>query len=426
MPVLERDALESSPLADLHAIASELAIDGYRRLRKPELIDALLERGATQEEQAPAETAEPEAPTTEEERPRRRGRRGGRGRGAAREEPAGTDQSAENGTAEEPEGAPADTAAPPAAPPPDAELEADGGIVEGIVELVAGGAGFLRVSPGEVSDGDVYISAAQVKRCELVNGDRVSGPRRAARRSERFASLIRIETINGAPATEVVEGARYEDLPAAFPSVRLPLSSDDPTVKAIDALLPIGRGSRVTITGATRAGKSRVLRALTDALADCGVESDAQVLVALAGVRPEEITEWRTAPIAPAAALSFAASPDAQDQAVELVIDQAKRIAARGGNAIVLIDTLDGLHPHTARKILAAARQIVDGGSLTLIATASKPLGGETTVVALDAAKASVAQPALDLAASGTLRVELLVGERGAATIARNRAKALK
>jgi transcription termination factor Rho len=92
----------------------------------------------------------------------------------------------------------------------------------------------------------------------------------------------------------------------------------------------------------------------------------------------------------------------------------------------VLIDGLDGMHPHAARKVLAAARNIVDGGSLTVIATASAPLGGETTVIALDAALSGAGRfPALDLAASGTIRADLLVGEAGAEAITRARAEAL-
>jgi transcription termination factor Rho len=299
--------------------------------------------------------------------------------------------------------------------------DADGELVEGAVELLANGSGFLRVAPPDPSEDDVYISAAQVKRCELVNGDRVAGPKRAPRRSERFASLIRIESINGRPASELAEGVRYDDLPAAFPTERFRLGSEDPTLKAIEWLTPFGRGSRVTITGGPWAGKSHALRALADTLAS----SDVSLFVALAGVRPEEISDWGSAAVAPAGAVSFVASTDAQDHVVELVVEQARRIAARGGNAVVLIDTLDGLHPPTARKVMAAARNIVDGGSLTVIATSSRPLGGETTVIALDPTLTSTGRfPALDLVASGTLRPELLVGDAGALAISEARAEA--
>jgi transcription termination factor Rho len=235
--------------------------------------------------------------------------------------------------------------------------------------------------------------------------------------------MVRIDTINGRPAEEVADSARFEDLPAAFPDERFRLGSEDPTVKAIEWLTPFGRGSRVTIVGATRSGKTEALRRLASALA---ATEGLQLSVALAGVRPEEISEWSRGPLEPAAAVSFAASADAQGQTVERVVDQARRFAARGADAVVLIDTLEGLHPHVARKVMASARKVADGGSLTLIATASAPVGGETTVIALDASLASTGRfPALDLVASGTIRPELLVGEAGAEAIARARAEAV-
>jgi transcription termination factor Rho len=145
-------------------------------------------------------------------------------------------------------------------------------------------------------------------------------------------------------------------------------------------------------------------------------------------VRPEEIPAWREGEpaAAPTAALDFAASPDHQGQTVEHVVETAKRVAARGGDVVVLIDCLDGVHPHVARRILASARNLVDGGSLTVIATASQAFGGESTVVALDVALTSTGrQPALDLVASGTVRPDLLVGEDEATAITKARAKAM-
>jgi transcription termination factor Rho len=246
---------------------------------------------------------------------------------------------------------------------------------------------------------------------------------RAPRRSERYPSLVRVDTINGRSADEVAEGTHFDDLPAAFPTQRLALGSEDATLKAIEWLTPIGRGSRVVIAGGARSGKTEALRRLADALAS---QEGLELTVVLAGVRPEELADWRAGATEPAAALTFGASHDAQSQAAERAVETAKRIAARGGDAVVLIDTLDGLHPHTARKVMAAARDIVDGGSLTVVATASEPVGGETTVVALDSAMTSTRRfPALDLVASGTLRPELLVGEAGADAIAQARKKAL-
>ena len=289
--------------------------------------------------------------------------------------------------------------------------------------MLGNGSAFLRIDPPEPSDGDVYISAAQVRRCELVSGDRVGGPARTPRRSERYPSLVRVDTINGNSADAVSAGTRYDDLPVDYPSERLALESKDPTLEAIEWLTPFGRGSRVTIVGAPRAGKTETLRGLHAALAG---REGLEVSLVLAGARPEEIAQWQQGSAAPVAALSFAASSDSQSQAVERAIDAAKRVAARGADAVVLIDGLDALSPHAARKALAAARNLREGGSLTVIATASQPLGGESTVIALDVALTSTGrQPILDLAASGTLKPELLVGDDGAKAITQARASAL-
>ncbi len=434
MSVLTRDTLEESSLADLHAIASELSIDGYRRLRKGELIETLLAH------QGVEDTSEPAVPDDEEDEGasasgrRRRGRRGGRGRSARGEDgdaaPAGEPESAtpssrsgrsRNGGRDR--GAREEGARDSGGREASREATEEQTIVEGVVELLANGSGFVRMTPPEPSDDDVYISAAQVKRCELVAGDRVSGPRRPPHRSERFPSLVRIDTVNGHPADELSDRGRFDDLPAVFPTDRFELGSEDPTLKAIELLTPFGRGSRVTITGGPWSGKSHLLAQLSSLLA---AEENVTVFVALAGVRPEELSEWNEGPVKPAAELTFSASSDAQDNAVELVVDQARRHAARGSDAIVLIDSLDGLHPLNARRAMAAARKLKAGGSLTVIATSSKTLGGETTVIALDAQLAMANRhPALALAVSGTLRPELLVGEAGAKSIAKERAKTL-
>src|SRR2546429_2958222 len=174
MAVLERSELEASPLADLHAIADQLGLDGFRRLRKAELIDAILSNGegapasvdrADEDKQAAADRGR-ERPG----RPRRRGGRSARSRRIADGEEDGEE--------------PGEAGIEPAAQ--EARERGRDAAVEGVVEVLPNGSGFLRVSPPEPSDDDVYISAAQVRRCELVSGDRVSGPVRTARRSERF------------------------------------------------------------------------------------------------------------------------------------------------------------------------------------------------------------------------------------------------
>ena len=445
MPVLSREALEGSPLADLHVLARELGIDGFRRLRKADLVEAVIER---QGGEAPADDAGAvaDAPVAEAEDAgdevdatavpadddeddsgrRRRGRRGGRRRRSA-------DEDRDDAVAE----APADDDAAEERPARRSRggrgrsRDDNGGgseraedtPVEGTVELLGNGSGFLRVSPPDPSDDDVYISAAQIRRCELVSGDRVAGPMRPPRRSERYPSLVRVDTINGRSADEVAEGTPFDDLPSTFPEERLGLGSDDATLKAIEWLTPIGRGSRAVIVGGPRAGKTEALRRLASVLSG---QDGLEISVVLAGVRPEEVGGWTQAGVEPASIMTFAASPDAQAQAIERAVDTAKRIAARGGDAVVFVDTLSYLDARSARRILAAARNIVDGGSLTIVATSDLPVGGETTVIALDAALTSTGRfPALDLVASGALRPELLVGEAGADAIAQARGAAL-
>ena len=460
MSVLSRSALEASPLADLHAIASELGLDGYRRLRKADLVDRIVahqggEDGGRDRGVVDEAAAEPEA------RPRRR--RGGRGRGRAadtEDEAAGRDRGrgcrrrrGGRGRAETssrskttrptaggggearpalPRGPRRSRARPQrprtgvtaatATTTRDREVET---AVEGVVELFANGSGFLRLTHPEPSDDDVYISAAQVRRCELVSGDRVAGPVRKPRRSERYPSLVRVDTINGQPADEVAEGTPFDELPCAWPSERIALGDEDPTLRAIEWLTPIGRGSRVTITGGALAGKTEALRRIArGAVRARGARGRRRPRgrPARGGGRVGAGRPGRAGRGRPRRAPRRTRRP----RPIERAVETAKRIAVRGGHAVLLVDALDALDPATARRTMAAARALVDGGSLTVIAAAALPVGGETTVVALDAALTGAGRfPALDLALSATARPERLVGDEGAQAIAQARGEAL-
>lgn len=378
MPALSRSALSASPLADLHLLAAELGLDGYRRLRKPELIDRILERqGGGEAADAPEEAPEVEEKAARPRRSRRRSTRdadsGDSGDGDTGQEPQGGDESASRGRDAEPD------------PDP----------VEGPVKIQPGGSALIAVEGGD----DVYLSAAQVRRCELVEGDRVSGPVRAARRSERHPSLIRVEQINGRPADEVAAGTPYEELACEPPAQRFELPG---ALAPVAEVAPIGRGSRVTVTGPAFAGKSTMLRQLAEAL---GAAEGLDLAVVLAGSRPEERGAWVAAGIEPHAVVALPAAPDARARAVETAVDAGRRKAARGDDAAVLIDSLDGLDRGVARRALGAARNITGGGSLTVIATASAPVGGETAIIALQRGEAG---PSVDRAASGAYAAELL------------------
>lgn len=480
MSVLSRSALEASPLSDLHEIASEVGIDGFRRLRKEDLVDAILGRqggdtsadaGVDADTDAGADAGNGDKPArsrrsrsprssaaTSDDAPAPRSRRSSRsaeGDSAAGERPArsrraprdadgdsaaedrpprsrrspraaaGADSSSDSG-AERPSrsrrsgrSAEAESGSGESAERPERDDEPQ---VEGVLEVIANGSGFLRLDGSESSDDDVYVSGAQIRRCELVAGDRVAGPVRRARRSERHPSLVRVTTINGKAAEEVSDGTRYVDLGAAFPSVPLTFKAKDATLKQIADLAPIGRGSRVTVSGAPASGRTTTLRLLAIELA---AEDGVEVQVVLAGARPEELAEWTAADLTPSAVADLSNGPDAQGQAVDRAIDAAKRVAAHGGHAAVVIDSLDQLPLPSARRALAAARSVPDGGTLTVIAAAREPLGGETTTILLDGAASAAERRPVVAAGSHTLRVEALVGARKATTITKNRAKAL-
>jgi transcription termination factor Rho len=390
MSVLNRKELEDSPLADLHQIASELGLEGYRSKRKDDLIATIL--GATgsadetavsapatgaerdDEEDISEETSEGTSEGTSEdtsegtsedtsegtsddeaadeadevpadealERPTRRGRRGGRGRrtAPAEEEPARRPPAGE----EEPEVV-------------EDEIS-DEELATGVLDILANGSGFMRVDPAGQSRDDVYVSPAQIRRCELRAGDEVSGPARSPRRNERHPSLVRVETVNGAGAEPAEERPWFADLTPVFPSQKL---NAPKTLKD----LPFGRGSRVAIAGPPGAGATTLLHELASELSKDG---DLVVQVVLAGVRPEEVTEWRRNEGLNVVGGSFDRSPDAQAQAAELAVERAKRRVERGGHAAVLIDSLDALPGSARRRIFGAGRATEEGGTLTVVA----------------------------------------------------------
>lgn len=392
MSVFSRDALEGSPLADLHAIASELGIEGFRRMRKADLVKAIIiDQGGDpgpdpEPEEVDDDAGEEAAEKPARSRSRRSGSGGSRGGSSSRSE-AG--RSGGRGGSRSERGA--------------------GGTetnVEGTIEVLGNGSAFVRVKPPGPSDDDVYVSAAQVRRCELKSGDKVSGPARPARRSERYPSLVRVVTINGGSADNVSVGTPFDKLDAAFPTRKIGFSSRGSTLKTIASNSPFGRGSRVSVVGPFASGRSTTLRMLA---AELAAIEDIELSVVLAGVRPEERAEWVAAGIDPGAVETLTSSADSQAKAIDRAIDAARKLTAKGGHSAVVIDSLDDLDSHAARKALGAARSVPGAGSLTVIAASREPVGGETTLIYLvpqDGGK--IGDPAVDKARSKTLRSNLL------------------
>ena len=318
-------ALRDQHLADLHRRARELGVPRYRMLGRDELIDAIEER-----EEGGAAGGREEAVDAGLERPRR--------------EPK----------AEEAE-----------------ETETE--VVAGVLDRMPQGYGFLRLSGLHESEGDVYVSASQIRRCELRPGDEVSGPARAPRRGERHRALVRVESVNGQSPDE--ERRHFEDLTPAPPTRRLiaPDADADPTVRAVDLLGPLAFGQRVLVLAQPRSGRTALLRTLGAAI----TATDARLCIVLADERPEEVPQWQEAlPQAEIFAATADEEPREQVREAELAIGHAKRLAESGEDVVVLIDSLSRLalgyrDPARVKRMFGAGRELGDegSGSLTVIAT---------------------------------------------------------
>jgi transcription termination factor Rho len=387
MSVLNRNELAESPLADLHQIASELGVEGYRAMRKDDLIAAILgAAGGEAEPVGPAvavadEVDEDEAEDTSE--------------GTSEDTSEGTSEDTSEGTSEDTSEGTSEGEAVVEEEPEVVEDEiSDDEIATGVLDVLANGSGFVRVDPAGQSRDDVYVSPAQIRRCELRAGDEVSGPARRPRRNERHPSLVRVEAVNGAAAEPAEERPWFAELTPVFPSQKLnaPKALKD---------VPFGRGSRVAIAGPPGAGATTLLRELA---AELSGDEELGVQVVLAGALPEEVTEWRRSDGLEVAGGSFDRSPDAQAQAAELAVERAKRRVERGGHAVVLIDSLEALPASARRRIFGAGRATEEGGTLTVIAAVGserEPLRWATTRVVLE--------PGGKLSAeSGTVRADAL------------------
>ena len=397
MTVLQRNELEKSPLADLHAIASELGVEGFRGLRREDLVSAIVgAQGGDDGGDEPKED-EPRDEGAEDgggdDKPKRggrrsRSRRGGRSRGPKQnDEEASGDSDSDGGADDAGDGDDGD--------------DSDREQVGGVLDVLPNGSGFLRSGDGD-ENSDVYVSAAQIRRCELRGGDDVTGRMRPARRNEKHPSLVRVEQVNGRDAEPPEERPLFADLTAVHPTDKLPVP------EALGSIA-IGKGSRVAVAGGPGSGATWLLRELVGTLTGAG--GDLAVSVVLVGARPEEVTEWKAlAGDVPVVGGSFDESVEAQTQAAELAVERAKRSAERGGDAVVVLDSLEALPAGAARRLFGAARKLEEGGSLTVVAAtglASEPQRQASTRVVLDPPGPD---GALQVSAerSGTLRADLI------------------
>jgi transcription termination factor Rho len=299
------------------------------------------------------------------------------------EEPAGREEAVDAGLERRGSEAPKEVAAPAADAESEAVSEKAGGgeegaldetePVTGVLDRMPQGYGFLRLSGMHEAEGDVYVSASQIRRCELRPGDEVGGPARPPRRGERHRALVRVESVNGQNPEE--ERRHFEDLTPAPPHRRVfaPDAELDPLVRAVDLLGPLAFGQRVLVLAQPRSGRTTLLRALGSAISG----TDAHLCVLLADERPEEVPQWQGAlPEAEIFAATADEEPREQVREAELAMGHAKRLAEAGGDVVVLIDSLSRLalgyrDPARVKRMFGVGRELGEEGtgSLTVIAT---------------------------------------------------------
>jgi transcription termination factor Rho len=294
-------------------------------------------------------------------------------------------------------------------PPGAAEAEPSGEPVTGILDIVPAGHGFLRLQGLEPNPDDVYVSASQIRRCELRAGDRVEGPGRSPRRGERYHALVRVERVNGAEP-EIDRRAGFEDLTPVAPRRRISLAPDpdDVLVRAVDLLVPLAYGQRVLVLAEPRSGRTTLLRGLVRAIA--ASPESAGVVVLLVDERPEEVTEWKRQ-AGDAEIAAAAADLDAEDQVrhAELALARAKRRAESGEDVVVIIDSLTRLgvayrDPIAVKPAFGAGRELEEdrAGSLTVVATVLRGIeDGEGVLEAVETTESATIALDGELAAAG-------------------------
>jgi transcription termination factor Rho len=322
--------------------------------------------------------------------------------------------------------------------------------VRGILDLRDEGYGFLRAEGYLPSAKDVYVSISQVRRFGLRKGDDVEGACRPAASSEKFPALVRIDSVCGLPPEQARNRPRFEELTPLFPDEKLKLeipgSSDNVTGRIIDLLAPIGKGQRGLIVSPPKAGKTTIMKQIAQAIERNNPE--VHLIVLLVDERPEEVTDMRRSVKGEVVASTFDRPSDEHTQVAELVIERAKRLVELGRDVVIILDGITRLaraynlaQPATGRimsggvdsgalyppkKFFGAARNIEEGGSLTILATALVETGSKMDEVIFEEFKGTgnmelrldrrLAErrlyPSIDVNASSTRHEELLF-ERG-------------
>ncbi len=319
----------------------------------------------------------------------------------------------------------------------------------GILEIVNGDRGYLRdLSYEPDPTADIYIADTQIKRFNLRTGDMVSGPVRPPKDSERYWSLLRVQTINGMPPEQARNREKFEDLTPVYPSDRLYLETKQPdnlSGRFLDIITPVGRGQRGLIIAPPKAGKTTLIKQIANALATN--YDDLYLMVLLIDERPEEVTDIARSVDGEVVASTFDEMPRNHMRVADMVLERGKRLVEHGKDVVILLDSITrlarasnltvdpsgrtlsgGLDPtalYRPKRLFGAARNIEHGGSLTILATILIETGSRMDEMIYEEFKAtgnmdlvlmrSLAEkgsfPAVDITRSNTRHQELLFND---------------
>jgi transcription termination factor Rho len=484
LATIDRSTLEGKVAAELHKLASDLGIEGHQRLRKAELIESILAHanGERAGSAGPVAGSPPEGGGAGGDGEAQGEAAGARSEPAPAPAPAAAVVVEPRKLEERPEERP-ETPVTPERPPVPERIERPEGprpegrrrltreerrrlreerrqrelemreeeiqnapTATGLLDILPEGYGFLRTSGYLPGPEDIYVSLSQVRRFALRKGDLVTGKVRPPREGEKYYALLQIESVNGLDPETAKSRPVFEKLTPLFPHERFRLETGpgDVTGRIIDMIAPIGKGQRGMVVSPPKAGKTTVLKNIANGIIHSNPET--HVIILLVDERPEEVTDWqRTVQPAEVVYSTFDKPPDQHIQVTELVLERAKRLAEMGKDVVIILDSItrlaraynlaapasgkilsggiDSTALYPPRRFFGAARNIEEGGSLTIIASALVETGSRmdegifeefkgtgNMEIRLDRALAEKRLfPAINVEASGTRKEELLM-----------------
>jgi transcription termination factor Rho len=320
---------------------------------------------------------------------------------------------------------------------------------EGVLEVLPEGYGFLRSQDWNYLYGpdDIYVSPSQIKRFDLRTGDTVLGQVRPPKEGERYLALLKVERVNGDEPDKAKHRIAFDNLRPRYPDDRIHLESanGDLSMRVMDLIAPLGKGQRGLIVAPPKAGKTILMQKIANAINEN--HPDVHLIVLLIDERPEEVTDMQENVRAEVISSTFDEPADRHTQVAEMVLEKAKRLVEHGKDVVILLDSITRLAraynvtvPHSGKilsggvdahalhkpkRFFGAARNIEEGGSLTIVATALVDTGSRMDEVIFEEFKGTgnmelvldrhVADkrifPAIDLNRSGTRREDLLLNE---------------